>query len=389
MADAGDAGGDRHTGQPVAAVKRGIADAGDAGGDSDAGQPVGSVKRGIADAGDAGGDSVSVPLPHRILNQRGPTLIKEHPIQTAESRVGYVHRDCGQESAVAEWVSADAGDAGGDGDARQPDAGFECRISDAGDAGGERDARQPCAVPERVTSNAGEAGREGDARQPGAEFECRLSDAGDAGGDSDASQAGAARKRGISDAGDTDGDSVSACFAAGILNERGPGLVEEHTVQAAVARVGRVYRDRCQPGAVVECLTADAGDAGRDGDALQPGAGPECVTADAGDAVRNDHGGDGRLVVECLVADGGDRQPIDRARNAHRPARAGVAGDGDGVARDSVFEAAGGAFGHEDSVRAGRGSNGAGRGEPEVIGGVRHETGEIRTDILGRDTVVG
>ena len=93
--------------------------------------------------------------------------------------------------------------------------------------------------------------------------------------------------------------------------------------------------------------------------------------------------------MESVASDGGDRQTIDRTRNAHRPARAGVTGDGDGVARDSVFEVAGGAFGHENVVRAGRCSGVAGGAEPEVIGGVRHETGEVRTDILGRDTVVG
>ena len=265
------------------------------------------------------------------MNQRGQGLGEEHAVQAVITGVCRVHHDCCQPGAVGECVIADASDAGGDGDARQPGAGGECSVADAGDAGGEGDARQPGAVGECVIADAGDTGWEGDARQPGAFTECLPADAGDAGGDGDARQ----------------------------------------------------------PGAGGECVIADAGDAGGEGDTRQPGAGGECSVADAGDAVWNDHGGDGRLVVECLVADGDHRQRIDRARNAHRTARAGVSGDGDGAIGGSEFVIAGNALGDEDVIISVGGAPGIGGGEAVVVSGARREGAEIiGRDIQGRRAVV-
>ena len=110
----------------------------------------------------------------------------------------------------------DAGDAVGNGDARQASAATECVIPDAGDAVGNGDARQAVqlrmrnlpmlvtllgmvmlvrhyvpvvrhtvGIPMLVTC------RDGDARQASAAIECAIPDAGDAVGNGDARQAAA------------------------------------------------------------------------------------------------------------------------------------------------------------------------------------------------------
>ena len=61
-----------------------------------------------------------------------------------------------------------------------------------------------------------------------------------------------------------------------------------------------------KPGAVVECVIADAGDAGGDRDARQPGAVLECVTPDAGDAVWDRYAGQPAALIERSVPDAGD-----------------------------------------------------------------------------------
>ena len=220
--DAGDAGGEGDARQPGARVECKSADVGDAVGDGDTRQSGAVTKCITADAGDADGEGVNAHLARRILNQRGQGLIEEHAVQAAVARIGRSHRDCCQPGAVAECPIADAGDTVGEAGTRQSGAVVERLPADAGDTGGEGDARQPAAGEECHIADAGDAAGEGDARQPAANFECVIADAGDAGG-----------------------ECVSTLFAARILNQRGQGLVEEHALQAAVARVGSVHHDLC------------------------------------------------------------------------------------------------------------------------------------------------
>jgi len=76
-------------------------------------------------------------------------------------------------------VIPDAGDAAGDGDARQAAAAIECVIPDAGDAVTDGDAREASTASKCVIPDAGDVVGNDDARQAAAVIECVIPDAGD------------------------------------------------------------------------------------------------------------------------------------------------------------------------------------------------------------------
>src|SRR5204863_369360 len=185
------------------------------------------------------------------------------------------------------------------------------------------------------------------------------------------------------DAGDAVRDCVAPGFAAGILDERGRGIVEQDPIHTAIGGVERLHRYRVQAGAARERRALDAGDAIGDGDAGQAGAvserkvpdagdavaegdagqagaaseraGPDAGDAvgdgdagqagaaierpgpDAGDAVGDGDAGQNGAVRERQFPDAGDRQAINRARDGHRTAGTVVSGDGDGTVTCQVI----------------------------------------------------
>jgi len=115
--DVGDAGGDRDADQAGAAIEYIVLNAGDTASDRNVCQAVTICERPIPNNGDAVGNRVTSGLASRTLDERDPTLVEQHSIQTAIGRIVCIHRYRCQ--AVAE---------------------LECPIPDGGNTGGNRDA---------------------------------------------------------------------------------------------------------------------------------------------------------------------------------------------------------------------------------------------------------
>ena len=117
--DGGNTGWERDARQAGAARERRGSDAGDAGRDRDARQ-FGTVRERLdSDGGDAGRDRNAAWFASRALDERGPILVEQHPIQTAICGIEFINSDARQAGAVIERRGSDGGDAGRDREARQ------------------------------------------------------------------------------------------------------------------------------------------------------------------------------------------------------------------------------------------------------------------------------
>ena len=355
-------------------------------------------------------------------------------------------RHARQLGAVVEGLTPDACDAAGDRYTRQPGAVVEATTYNAGDAAGDRHARQPGAGIEGGTPDGGDAagdrvgtghssrildegglgfveqnpvkagvvgigGSHRDCRQLDARGEGGTSDAGDAIGDRHARQPGAGIEGFTFDGGDAAGDRVGTGHSSRILDEGGFGFVKQHSVHAAVVGIGGVYRDCCQPGAGIEGVIPDAGDAAGDSHARQSGAGPEGVIPDAGDAAGdrqarqpgagiegeipdagdaggNRHAGQAVIASERIVSYAAYRQAVDGGRNDQATPGTRVSGERGGVANRGVAVVAKSPLGHENAVIASGVAIGVSDGKAVVIGRPDLQAAEVCADLLCRGSVV-
>ena len=264
-ADAGDAAGDGHAGQPGAAAESGTADAGDAAGDGHAGQAAAAVEGGTADAGDAAGD--------------GHT---------------------GQAGAAAESGTADAGDAAGDGHAGQPGAGVEGGFADAGHAAGDGHAGQAAAAGEGTPADGGDAGfqyRRTDQIAVRGIIECITADRPGAG------------DRQLAFLIQSPCQTIAA--AAGSDDDRIPGLIAAVELRAEQFIVAPQDEDLLPPGFRAAEI-----------DVLQFAAAGEGVLADLGHRAGDHHGPETGKVFKSVIRDDIRDIPLEIAAAAHR-SRAG------------------------------------------------------------------
>jgi hypothetical protein len=122
FAQAADPGGNRDVSQAGAKGEGASLDFGEAVWEIHPGQLGASRKRIEANGGDAIGDGVAASSPHRELNQFCAVLIEDDSIDTAESRVGRIHGECGQSQAPLKRTGAELGNTRGNGVASEASA---------------------------------------------------------------------------------------------------------------------------------------------------------------------------------------------------------------------------------------------------------------------------
>ena len=249
-------------GKACAAQERiGAADAGCAGGNDDARQAGAVLEHLIADAGNAVGYGNAAGEIGCAGYEYNVGSRKQYIVVDRKVRVCRVNRNACQIGAANECTNVDAGYAVGYGDARQAGAAVERTNADAGYAVG-----YFYACPAACSANT---------RQAGAALERTLVDAGYAVGYSDARQAGAVLERNCADAGNAVGYGNAAGEIGADGYEYNSGSRKQYIVVGGKVRVGRVNRNVCQIGAVLEHSASDGGYAATDVHTGQAGASRE------------------------------------------------------------------------------------------------------------------
>src|ERR1035437_1002717 len=193
-----------------------------------------------------------------------------------------------------------------------------------------------------------------------------VADTGDAVGDRHACQVGATPERRVPDAGDAVGYSVATGYAPWALDERGPALIEQDSIQTTIAGIVSIHRDCPEPGTARERSAPNAGDAVANRDANQVGAGRERYVPDVCDAVGDRVAtGFARRVLDehglALVKQDPIHTAIVRIERNHCDCRQS------GAARERIVPDAGNAIPYRDVGEAGTKKE---RSFPEAVGAV-------------------
>src|SRR6185312_12476266 len=88
----------------------------------------------------------------------------------------------------------------------------------------------------------------------------------------------------VRDVSDAAGNRIAACLAERELKECGLVFVEQNTIHTAEGRIGSIYVDGQQVGAVKESIVPDTDDTGRNHNVGQTEAGIECGGPNVGNA---------------------------------------------------------------------------------------------------------
>jgi hypothetical protein len=324
--NAGDAGGNRDTGQAPAGSECEAPNIGGTRRDHD----VGQVNAGI--------EGIATDAAHAVQNRDAgqPSAVKECGLPNA----GDTHwdRDAGQVVTVIECTVPNAAHAVGNRDVGQTTAVIESAVPNAGDAAGNRNPLQVAfmesVVPdtahaiknrgvgqipaqrERIVSDAGDTPWDRNVGQVVTVIECTVPNAGNAVGDHDAGQP-TLLERLVPNAGNAAGDRIGSKLGARALNQGRHLLVEQDSLQTAVPCISRIHIERAQVGTAKERILPNAGDARGNCDRGKIASG-----------------------IERIAPDAGDGQAVDGAREDHRAPGTSVVGDRDARAIIEVTEIA-------------------------------------------------
>src|SRR5437016_4109855 len=116
---------------------------------------------------------------------------------------------------------------------------------------------------------------------------CVVSNIGEVPAYDDFGQSRAIRESPISNGGHFVRGAIASNLSSRVLDQNGEVLIKEHTVNAAVGRIGSVHCDGAQTGAVTECDIPDVNDGAGEAQVCQAGAAIKGPRADASNALRN------------------------------------------------------------------------------------------------------
>ncbi len=107
VSDTGKGVGHRDAAQVGAVLKGPDPNRGDVGGDGDTGKFDAAGERVVRNGGHAAGDRIAASSATRILQERGLSFVEQDPLHAAIDRVGRIHREGSNASAVIERVVSD------------------------------------------------------------------------------------------------------------------------------------------------------------------------------------------------------------------------------------------------------------------------------------------